>query len=154
MRENVGSGGIVGASAKLSEGRGIIFDDMRAFLRFGIQSKLAILNILYQSGSTSVEVLANLLQRSHDSVGNDAKILLLHGLVGMNKQRRYFVAWDKLNIDVREKMVMPTTNVLSLPVQHICYCAKKFPWVKTEIRRQILYRGRTSFSCSIRPTEN
>jgi predicted transcriptional regulator len=76
------------------------FSDAANLLSTLSAKRMELLMFLHQAGSSTIRQLAKNLGRDYSVVHGDVKLLLDLGLLSTNKEKKIFVPWDELAIEL------------------------------------------------------
>jgi predicted transcriptional regulator len=76
------------------------FADAATMLSTLSEKRMELLMFLHQHGSSNIRQLAKNLNRDYSNVHGDIKLLLGLGLLSINKEKKVFVPWDELAIEL------------------------------------------------------
>lgn len=78
----------------------INFTDAANLLSTLSEKRMELLMFLHQAGSSTIRQLAKNLGRDYSVVHGDVKTLLELGLLATDQEKRVFVPWDELSIEL------------------------------------------------------
>lgn len=76
------------------------FTDAANLLSTLSEKRMELLMFLHQAGSSSIRQLAKNLGRDYSVVHGDVKVLLELGLLATDKEKKIYVPWDELAIEL------------------------------------------------------
>lgn len=76
------------------------FTDAANLLSTLSKKRMELLMFLHQEGSSTIRQLAKNLGRDYSIVHGDVKVLLELGLLATDKEKKIFVPWDELAIEL------------------------------------------------------
>lgn len=76
------------------------FTDAANLLSTLSKKRMELLMFLHQAGSSTIRQLAKNLKRDYSVVHGDVKVLLELGLLATDKEKKVFVPWDELAIEL------------------------------------------------------
>lgn len=76
------------------------FTDAATMLSTLSKKRLELLMFLHKHGSSNIQQLAKHLDRDYSNVHGDVTLLLRLGLLAYDKEKRVFVPWDELAIEL------------------------------------------------------
>ena len=85
----------------------LYFLDTETFLQILSHSRLAILYTLRAKGTTSVQTLCKMLERTHEHVYQDVQLLKKAGLIQETASENMFVPWDKIQAEIDLSSAVP-----------------------------------------------
>lgn len=129
---------------------GSYFANMESFLQYLTPKRLELLNIVKLCGPVTVEVLAQALKRTRESVYADVLVLGRDRLVGKIKGGALLVGWDEIAITVTQSRYMRdigNKKVIDMPTKYLCLAARRLPWLIINIKLKCIKAGKRSFKC-------
>lgn len=76
------------------------FTDAAQLLSTLSKKRMELLIFLHQAGSSTIRQLAKSLRRDYSVVHGDVKVLLELGLLKLDRDKKIFVPWDELAIEL------------------------------------------------------
>lgn len=76
------------------------FTDAAHLLSTLSEKRMELLMFLHEQGALNIRQLAKKLERDYSNVHTDVKLLLKLGLLDTDKDKRVFVPWDELAIEL------------------------------------------------------
>ncbi len=76
------------------------FTDAANMLSTLSKKRMELLMFLHQHGQSTIRQLAKNLNRDYSVIHGDVKLLLELGLLDTNKEKKVFVPWDELTIEL------------------------------------------------------
>lgn len=84
---------------KESEER-LYFLEAKTLLRVLSEKRLALLQVLHDSGNVTIKALSRITDRNYRNVYDDVKILKDAGLIQQSDSREIFVPWDRIQAEI------------------------------------------------------
>ena len=137
------------------ENLGIDFENMQSLLQYVTPRRLCILNILYNSGPTSVNILTYLARKKREVILNDITALSSAGLLERTTRGNIVFPWKGITISVQQSLrYTPTQNLISLVDGYLSIYARKYSWLQIQIiTKTLLKNSRISFSSRLKPVQ-
>lgn len=137
------------------EDLGMDFDDMQSLLQYVTPRRLCLLNILYQSGPTSLNMLAYLVRKKREVVLNDIRALSSAGLLGRTSHGNIVFPWKGIAISVKQSLPYRSAqNLIILADGYLSICARKYAWLRVQINtRRLMRKNCIKFMSHVEPIQ-